>query len=39
MQAQKENVIHTDVLVIGGGINGTGVAVDAALRGLDVTPL
>ncbi|WP_440683164.1 glycerol-3-phosphate dehydrogenase [Cysteiniphilum halobium] len=37
MQAQKENIIHTDVLVIGGGVNGTGVAVDAALRGLTVT--
>jgi glycerol-3-phosphate dehydrogenase len=28
--------IKTDVLVIGGGINGSGVAVDAAGRGLDV---
>ena len=37
MQAQKDNIIHTDVLVIGGGVNGTGVAVDAASRGLKVT--
>ncbi len=27
----------TDLLVIGGGINGAGIARDAALRGLDVT--
>ena len=27
----------TDLLVIGGGINGTGVALDAETRGLDVT--
>lgn len=36
MQAQKDNSINADILVIGGGINGTGVAVDAALRGLKV---
>jgi glycerol-3-phosphate dehydrogenase len=28
--------LSTDVLVIGGGATGTGVAWDAALRGLDV---
>lgn len=31
----RSNSIH-DVLVIGGGINGTGIAADAAGRGLDV---
>lgn len=31
-----EQTITTDLLVIGGGINGTGVAVDASLRGLSV---
>ena len=36
-EKQEKNVIHTDILVIGGGVNGTGVAVDAVLRGLDVT--
>ena len=36
MQAQENRVIQTDLLVIGGGINGTGVAVDATLRGLNV---
>ncbi|MFZ9036027.1 MAG: glycerol-3-phosphate dehydrogenase [Francisellaceae bacterium] len=30
------NEIETDLLVIGGGINGTGIAADAALRGLSV---
>jgi glycerol-3-phosphate dehydrogenase len=29
--------LHTDVLVIGGGATGAGVAWDAALRGFDVT--
>ena len=29
-------LIDTDVLVIGGGATGAGVAWDAALRGLDV---
>ena len=33
---QNEEQIKTDLLVIGGGINGTGVALDASLRGLDV---
>lgn len=28
---------HTDLLIIGGGINGTGIAADAAGRGLSVT--
>ena len=31
-----EQTIKTDLLVVGGGINGTGVAVDASLRGLSV---
>jgi len=31
--------VNTDVLVIGGGINGAGIARDAALRGLRVTLL
>lgn len=34
MEGKKE--INTDILVIGGGINGTGIAVDAQLRGLNV---
>lgn len=28
--------LHTDLLIIGGGINGTGIALDAAGRGLNV---
>ena len=28
---------HTQLLVVGGGITGVGVALDAASRGLDVT--
>ncbi|WP_395947407.1 glycerol-3-phosphate dehydrogenase [Caedibacter taeniospiralis] len=36
MQAQKKEILQADVLIIGGGINGTGVAVDASLRGLNV---
>lgn len=34
---QNDQPIHqTDLLVIGGGINGTGIARDAAGRGLSV---
>ncbi len=33
----NKTTLQTDVLVIGGGINGAGVAADAALRGLSVT--
>lgn len=36
MKFENHDVVYTDLLVIGGGINGTGVAVDASLRGLDV---
>ncbi|WP_119343206.1 glycerol-3-phosphate dehydrogenase [Facilibium subflavum] len=32
----EQKTIQTDLFVIGGGINGTGVALDATLRGLDV---
>ena len=30
------NVSHTDLLIIGGGINGVGIARDAAGRGVNV---
>ena len=33
---QAEPIEHVDVLVVGGGINGTGIARDAAGRGLSV---
>ncbi len=36
MQLQENNEMETDLLVIGGGINGTGIALDASLRGLSV---
>jgi len=35
MQAKQTDQIH-DLLIIGGGINGAGIAADAAGRGLDV---
>ena len=33
METQRE---HYDVIVVGGGVNGTGIAMDAAGRGLKV---
>jgi glycerol-3-phosphate dehydrogenase len=36
IHAGEEDGLHFDLLIIGGGINGTGIARDAALRGLKV---
>jgi glycine/D-amino acid oxidase-like deaminating enzyme len=33
---QREDQRHCDLLVVGGGINGAGIARDAAVRGLSV---
>ena len=34
--ASRNNTSHLDVLIVGGGINGAGIALDAAGRGLNV---
>ena len=36
MSVEEQAQIQTDVLVIGGGVNGVGVALDSAGRGLKV---